>query len=267
MKNALFKAVLIASFILFAATSYSETLTFFGNGAWNSPGLWYRPSGDAYTIANKVPESADDAVIGAGAVCDGSGQHSVMSLAIKLTATLNNGDFDTSALNFVVNDAPGRGSTVTVNNAHFNVRASGSISFNTQNIGINNCQIIMQGGSFASVITGVNFSGTTVFNQGSFVLQPGATFTFSGSSNRFDNLGDLRGNGGTSQFNAGDPNVTLNNQGTIAAYADGNLVINGNFIWTAEDATHDGSFFPVTAGAKITMQGAFVVPPRCHRLL
>ena len=72
--------------------------------------------------------------------------------------------------------------------------------------------------------------------------------------------GDIRGNGGTSAFSAGFHNLILNNSGTIAAYAGGTLFINGIIDWTAEDATHDGSFYPVTNDAVIKITGNFIVP-------
>ncbi|MFL6589222.1 MAG: beta strand repeat-containing protein [Chthoniobacterales bacterium] len=264
MRNALLKAAVAAAAItLVPAAAKAETLTFFGSGAWTNPALWYTLSGAAYTVANKVPTSDDDAIIGSGAVCDAGagGLHSIMSLTILLTATLNNGQFDANSYTFAINSAPGQGSTLVVNGANFNVRSSGAMNFNVANVFINSSTITFQGGSFANITIGPTFSGTTIFNEGSFVIQGGTAVTFAGNNNRFDNIGDIRGNGGTAQFNAGAQNLTLNNSGTVAAYADGNLVINGNIIWTAEDATHDGSFFADTPGSRITIQGPLIVPP------
>jgi hypothetical protein len=260
MQKLLLTAALAAVAVTFVAPgAESETLTFFGNGAWTNGQLWYRLTGNAYTVANKVPDSTDDAVIGAGAVCDASagGLHSVVSLTILLTSTLNNGQFDATTYSFVINSAPGSGSTLTVNGANFNVRSSGAMNFNVSNVYINNSTITFQGGSFASVTIGPNFSGTTIFNEGSFVIQGGAAVTFAGGNSRFDNLGDIRGNGGTTQL-IGGSFLTINNSGTISAESGSTLFINGNLTWEEQDGS--GSFFAVTSDAVINITGAFTVP-------
>jgi hypothetical protein len=262
MKRPSCRSLFLVGVLLVAArVAPAETLTFFNNGAWNAVGNWYVKSGNAFVLAGRIPASADDAVLGAGAVCDASAANpQLVSLTIRLTATLNGGNFDVGTLNFVVNDAPGSGSAIGVNNARFNIRSSGSINFDVANVGINNSEIIMQGGSFANVAAGgsPSFTSTTIFNQGSFVLQPGTGLFFLGGASRFDNIGDIRGNGGTTQIAAGLRNLTLNNSGTIRADS-GTLVINGNLIWTADDG--DGSFYPFTSDAVIKITGAFFVPP------
>jgi hypothetical protein len=260
MQKLLLTAALAAVAVTFVApAAESETLTFFGNGAWTNGQLWYRLTGNAYTVANKVPDSTDDAVIGAGAVCDASagGLHSVVSLTILLTSTLNNGQFDATTYSFVINSAPGSGSTLTVNGANFNVRSSGAMNFNVSNVYINNSTITFQGGSFANVTIGPNFSGTTIFNEGSFVIQGGAAVTFASGNSRFDNLGDIRGNGGTTQL-IGGSFLTINNSGTISAESGSTLFINGNLTWEEQDGS--GSFFAVTSDAVINITGAFAVP-------
>jgi hypothetical protein len=98
-------------------------------------------------------------------------------------------------------------------------------------------------------------ANSTIFNQGSFVLQPGSALSFGGASDRFDNIGDIRGNGGSTQIIGS--NLTLNNSGTIRADS-GTLTISSSITWESQDGT--GSFYPFTTDAVINILSAFTVP-------
>jgi len=54
-----------------------------------------------------------------------------------------------------------------------------SMNFNLANTGFTNCQVIMAGGSFALMGASVTITASTIFNQGSWVMQPGTSLIFS----------------------------------------------------------------------------------------
>jgi hypothetical protein len=269
-KSLLVPAAVFVSFSLIASAVHAEALYFFNNGSWNSVGNWYVPDPahpGQYTLAGHIPNPSGGDDVTIDGTCDATGvTASLKSLTIwQGNTSVTGGNFDVGTLNFVLQTGfGGSGSTNGMTSSHVNVRASGSVNFADTGTFMTDCVLTLQGGSFANVTIGPTFSGTTIFNEGSFVIQgktSGAnTVFFLGSNNRFDNIGDIRGNGAMSAITAGSHNLILNNSGTIAAYAGGTLFINGIIDWTAEDAGHDGSFYPVTNDAAINITGPFVVP-------
>lgn len=253
-----------AAFALVAAqpqSSCAGTLYFIQqqNKFWNNVLNWFVPDPDnpgAFTPASKIPSDGDDDVVIKGGECDATGITFQPKTSFTVTAltSVTGGNFDVFTFNFSESKA-GTGSN-GLNGTVINIKASGSMNFTLANTGLANCQIIMQGGSFVYQASTLTISGSTIFNQGSWVLQPGTSLIFLGSASRFDNIGDLRGNGGTTQL-VGGPHLTFNNSGTIRADS-GTLFLNGNIIWAADDGT--GSFYPFTDNALININGAFVVP-------
>ncbi|MFL6536559.1 MAG: hypothetical protein ACJ8JD_00055, partial [Chthoniobacterales bacterium] len=264
MKKLLVGCAVAVAVVALIASATAEPLYFIVKTAdhtYNSAGNWYRPGpNNTFTAANKVPVPDDDAVIyaGNGNTCDATGVTAPLkSLTIRTGNSLTGGDFDLGALTFAPSGGPG---TIGVFGTHFSIRSSGALNFNASGVGINDSQIILNGGSFATVASGAGpgFSGTTIFNEGSFVIQAGASVFFLSKANRFDNIGDIRGNGGTTHITSEFHNLTLNNSGTIRADS-GTLFIDGEIIWAADDGT--GSFYPFTKDAVVEFTGGFVVPP------
>lgn len=248
--------VILCSVLLITRAARAETLYFLNGGTWNTVGNWYVAGpNNTLTLAGRIPNSGDDAVIYSGANCNAtSTSPQLLSLTVQQTGFLTGGNFDVGTLSFAVATASS-GGTNGLTSTRVTVRTA--MNFNVTGTNINGSEIIMQGGSHALVSVGPTFSNTTIFNQGSFVMQPGTGITFLGSANRFDNTpgADIRGNGGVTSISGA--NLTFNNSGTIRADS-GTLNISAGITWLSVDGT--GSFYPFTSDAVINLQSAFTVP-------
>src|SRR6187402_1976632 len=110
---------------LVAESVRGERLYFFigsvGNG-WNTVGNWYVPDPahpGQFTLAGRIPNSADDAEIGGS--CDATGTSpQLISLTVRATYTITGGNFDVGTMNFAVPTAGSASNGLT--GTHLDVR-------------------------------------------------------------------------------------------------------------------------------------------------